>query len=1031
MTGRMRSGSKNSSGRPELDLNAIITRHGPGKSSVRSVRSGKPSLAEISESEPISLTQDAFDAADAAPPIEHQSPVALIADGILQHEPIPALPATDAFHQMLESTFAAPANLDQLSEEPAQADYYPNAPHHHQMDEDDEDQENARPTSSGSGNTFQQAQEAFIDFDGVHCDSDGEDQYAPSDAEHETQLEMDPEIQPETSLQRVPSNSIPRPQAYFDPETGQKMLYYPARVPAMLNLPPKLSAKPRVAQRDQRRSQILSTMMDGGVNGHHSRASESHKENWLPDPLSGHRNSFAVLAADELQGSEHAPGHDIDPEYQQPTAEPLAETETASESLRRPQRLSKMDLVGKHKSKISMQLDKLPAQLRASVFFDLPSSSPEVEVKDGSAMATLDSILDASARAPVSAFTDHVYAGKLGKEVYGKEKKHKANASVPSLGITATDPPEPKKRASFMWLGKRSSSYNSEEKNGQVNGRSHSMLSRANEEVREDDDQHLGNGVHDETVRRLEGMEPTEGELGDETESEGEIDGYQGPPTTLLAELQLRKQQQRERVRGNGRANPEGMRATLLEMDAVLETQSKNRKTKRVNLAWEDTDANIDQNGTDDEDVPLAILAAMHHGAKNLADLERPLGLMEKREIEENEPLSQRRARLQGRDSTMILPKRQSMMTLPMSLPPTRLAEVQPAQHPLPTVILNPGPESPQEAEIESETLGDRKRRLADGQLPRARPVSSAFSTELLSQFGDLDEPKLKSMDKPAEDRKESVTPNMDGEEETLGQRRRRLQAEKEARDREMMSYGNNQPSVIPEPARRPIRRVSMADILAVHQKKDVDRPHDERWRQGEQTRVAIEHDAKMAAMRKNMPTVLTGPDTSRSSGFKNGAYNDGTGGLGSGPATRSTTALHTHSQSFSHVQTPKQPNGIMGNYGAATPQMKMHRQQSHGSLAGYGNMGNMSNMGGYNTANTVIGYNNANTMAGYNNTNTMNNNTTQHMSYYGGNPAGNMYGGGAYGGGYGNMMQPGMQLPVNHGASMDRVERWRQSILP
>ncbi|WP_254517504.1 hypothetical protein, partial [Salmonella enterica] len=32
----------------------------------------------------------------------------------------------------------------------------------------------------------------------------------------------------------------------------------------------------------------------------------------------------------------------------------------------------------------------LPPQLRASAFFDLPSTTPQIEMKDGSAMATLD-----------------------------------------------------------------------------------------------------------------------------------------------------------------------------------------------------------------------------------------------------------------------------------------------------------------------------------------------------------------------------------------------------------------------------------------------------------------------------------------------------------------------------------------------------------------------------------------------------------------------------------------------------------------
>ena len=48
---------------------------------------------------------------------------------------------------------------------------------------------------------------------------------------------------------------------------------------------------------------------------------------------------------------------------------------------------------------------ELPEHLRANEFF---------EIKEQSAVKTLDDILDASAHAPVSAFTDHAFAGRLG-----------------------------------------------------------------------------------------------------------------------------------------------------------------------------------------------------------------------------------------------------------------------------------------------------------------------------------------------------------------------------------------------------------------------------------------------------------------------------------------------------------------------------------------------------------------------------------------------------------------------------------------
>lgn len=49
----------------------------------------------------------------------------------------------------------------------------------------------------------------------------------------------------------------------------------------------------------------------------------------------------------------------------------------------------------------------------------------------GSAVATLESILDASAYAPVSAFTDHPIVGQMGAEIYGQSpvKTRKSNES--------------------------------------------------------------------------------------------------------------------------------------------------------------------------------------------------------------------------------------------------------------------------------------------------------------------------------------------------------------------------------------------------------------------------------------------------------------------------------------------------------------------------------------------------------------------------------------------------------------------------
>ncbi|KAF7563088.1 hypothetical protein G7046_g1017 [Stylonectria norvegica] len=890
LTSRLRSNSKNSAGRPDLDLESILSRHGPGKASTRSVRSSKMTLAEISESAPIALTQDVLDKADSVPRPRSRDDELFLPTELRDAN----IPSTDVFHNMMgDDSFMNHSHVSSAS--PNASEQLLPETHH-------------RPGSSGSINTFQQSQDAFADFDGVHWEpvpGDDPDGYAP------------PEPKPKP---RMPTSRT-RPQSYMDPESGQQMLYYPARVPAMLNLPPKLSNKPKASDRQNRRSQVLSAMMDKQQSRlDKPEVQDNTRDSWLPDPLAGQRNSFAALSSDELNmdlGLRAVP--DAIPDEPVPQVE-----EPEAETLRRPQRLSRMDPENR---KSRMLRGDLPPQLRASAYFDIPASTaPEIEVKDGSAMRTLDSILDASANAPVTAFTDHNFAGKLGHEIYGKEKKRASMAPSTLLRPTSKEK-EPKKRSSFMWLGKRSS--HEKDRHSQ----SDHGLGPVNADTHAAETQGLAHSDDDEDI-----MRPDEHEL-DEAEHEGsdENDGFQGPPTTLLAELQLRKQQQKERTQ---RQYPDGMHATLLEMDAVLANQQEKRKDKRVNLAWEDENVHLERNESDDEDVPLAILAARNQGAQNVMDLQRPMGLMERREIEDNEPLSHRRARLHGEDPLALMVKRPSMMNLSSY------------GQPLPSPNSRSDMHDPEE---EGETLAERKRRLAakdeaENPLPKARPVSSHFSAELLSQFGDLDK---------KEDDKENKAPEV-VEEETLGQRRRRLQAEREAREREMNF--NAAP-----------RTMNMASVLSAHPRKDMDiRAQADRQRLAEASRAKQDRDAKMAAIRNQMPTTLIPPNLTRSGGFHSGVFNDGTGGAGP-LAARSSPALNTQ------VFNPDpRASTVFSTYGAAV---------QHPAYASVGNL-------------------------------------NAPPPYPGVNP--NPYGGvamGVYGGG-------GLQVPVN-GGSMDRVEQWRQGVRP
>ncbi|KAL7815087.1 hypothetical protein V8C44DRAFT_363483 [Trichoderma aethiopicum] len=998
LSGRMRSGSNASAGRPEHDaINSILSRHGPGKSSVRSVRSAKPSLAEISESEPISLTQHVLDQVDAVPPAEQHA--AASSRSIIEQDAV-GLPRTDEFHDMLEGGFRShrASNLVLVNPDlPSSSDYDESEHDRDAYDHDD------RPMTANSTNTFQVAQDAFVDFDGAHCETDTEDDRFASTVDmggpshkreslsdmHQHQHQQPhllPQLPQSYSQDQayVQSSTLPpildddhlptpqppatefvRPQSYFDEQSGQHMLFYPARVPAMLNLPPKLSNKPKAADRNQRRSQLLGAMMQPKRK---SVVPDLDKIT-LPDPLSGHRNSFAALSvADGLGVGDDA----TTPTgwFEEASAQAGGGEPASLEELRQSQRLSKMDN-DKHKSTGSLNL---PPHLRASVFFEQPSELPEIEVKDGSAMATLDSILDASATAPVSAFTDHLYAGKLGAEVYGKAKKKKTKKKDTKRKSQQLDVPpaesESKEKSTIKLLSRRSHS---------------SLFGKASSNPDPAAVQGDGHGDAHEEESEEEESEEEEEQLED-----GILDGV---PTTLLGELHLRKQQQKQRILNNGNVSTQGLRATLLEMDAVAEMQRKQRLKSRVNLAWEDPAAAADHNPSDDEDVPLAVIAALHHGAKNMADVERPLGLMEVRQLEENEPLSQRAARLKGRTSIAMTAKRQSNL----SLGPTRIAEVQPPA-PSPRIVepdvrasegartrtATPEPPAP---EIEEETLGARKRRLAESQLPKARPVSSTFSMELLSQFGGPDEPDNKSSGKKSPN-------NLGVEDETLGQRRRRLQAEREAREREM-SYGNLT-------GERPVsygnatnlsagkglaRRVSMADMLSVHQNIQDPRAEEQRRRQQEQMRIA-EQEARMAAVRAQMPTTLVQPGNARTGGFKGGLYNDGTGGLGL-EAARSSVALNSlQTRSFTNTGPARNRATMMGppTTGYGMPQGGL--QPSYSTMTGFNGMGAM---GGMNT-----------------------------MSMYG---AGNLYGANG-------MINQGIPMS-NPNGSMDRVERWRQGVFP
>ncbi|EAQ84200.1 hypothetical protein CHGG_10604 [Chaetomium globosum CBS 148.51] len=1000
-SGRLRSGSKASSiGMPSHILENVdmtgaladlehaqefrfLPRHGPGKASTRSVAS-RLSLAQIAELEhPTTLTREALDEADRA---------AAAGETLDVEDTI-----RNSAHQFIEAEFAQEANGPATTYDP------PSDPNPrlqlHQPDEYQAYQpyrpphaEDDRPTTSGSGGTYEQAQAAFGDFDGVHCDPDTGD--LATDLEHGR---YDAPSRPRAALPA-------RPTTYFDPGTGQQMMFYPAPVPAMLNLPPKLSKKPKAPARVAHRSQVVSSVPK----------TTRESQVWLPDPTEGlHRSNDDAPFMGELLG-ERSTDADLTP---QPSGmEPerpdyLAHARHPSEAstihpppeqreLRRPQRMADAN---NRKSQPIARVDGMPPQLRASAFFDLPSEPQKIDIKDGSAMNTLDSLLDASAAAPVSAFTDHVFAGKLGAEVYGPEKKRKVKKTNPP----PTPTPGPEEKAKRKTLVKRNSASNmldgvedKPKRKTLVKKNSNSNLLDVNPEKKRasrfslfgpkpvddesDDDarpKSARRSVDDDDARSHRSASPDQRASNDdeetETESEDEEPVYQGPPTTLLAELQLRKQQ--DKLRTRPLHHTDGMRSTLLELDAVAQVERKARHGKRVMLAWEDPTATPQQEEEDDEEVPLGMLFAAKTAAPGgstrltmdistlMSEMHRPLGLMERREIEENEPLSRRRDRLQGKvddqasTSLAVLQKRmshmpgmgmrsQSRLTLPLPQPGGSRAGS----------MLGSRPGSAAEGsepEIEGETLAARRARLAaENPLPRTRPVSSSFSAELLREFGPDEQGDAQKLGANLTHSRGASRDTNDGgamenggsvpeEEETLGQRRRRLQREREAREREM-AFSTLNRAATPVGTRadtaRPAATVGMAGVLGAVGHGGVmmmdPREQERLRREAEGARHRQDMEIKMAAMRAQMPTSLTAPSVGgHTGGYMGGRFNDGGGGTGvqSGLGYGGGGLLGMHQQQRSNAFLGAQGMGMgQGAYGGSTPNLGMYQNAAAANMS-------------------------------------------------------------------------------------------------
>ncbi|CAN9082904.1 unnamed protein product [Alternaria alternata] len=585
-----------------------------------------------------------------------------------------------------------------------------------------------RPPTAASTDTTHQARTLWQDFDGVHCPDTVEEEPEPSHHSRQSSYAHSRHLSNPQSFMHRQNPSV---HSIGAPPPDDGMVFYPAPVPKMLNLPKRLSQLPNMNQQAKRRTQLLETMQ------------------------TEHRKSMPLLG-DNL-----------------------------------------MDAKPNKKSRQSLMA--LPPQLRASAYFDNRAApAQEFAVKGESAEDTLESILDASANAPVSAFTDHPFAGHVGNEVYGPEHKRKSS-KLPEVPPTLQ---QTQRRSSFNILdtdhnakGERLKKLKKRNSSADMN----LLLVKASEsrmslgdQLEERDEDARGPAGHDPDASRPsfeEGHPEDAYEEEESSEEEGEPEPEYGAPTTLLAELQIRKAKQQTRKMNYVTLMEQGLidgRQTLLQMNDVAEAEKQRRIRKRVNLAWE---APAEEDS--DDDVPLGVLYKQTAPPQMR---QKSMGLIEQRELEDREPLSSRRNRLLGADPNQRRTQYLGASTSQINIPQ----------------ITTPDPDSDEEP---GESLADRMRRIKEkkeretalGDV-RKSTVSDDFASEMMSKFGAPEATgQEQSKDAPAA----PVPAEEEEEEETLGQRRARLQAEAAARGEQAPQPGAHRPGLA--------STNSLADILSAN----------------------------------------------------------------------------------------------------------------------------------------------------------------------------------------------------------------------
>ncbi|GAB7340278.1 hypothetical protein MBLNU457_6737t1 [Dothideomycetes sp. NU457] len=657
-------------------------------------------------------------------------------------------------------------------------------------DHEQNDRPATPPARAPSADTYRQAHSLFQDFDGVHF-SPGHEEFVQVDAEgNETGRVSLADAQDYFQTQEQSTPRGTRAQSYHQPPPLDGMTYYPAPVPRMLNLPKRLSQMPSSSVMAQRRSQVLSMMPQNS-----SRLSFLPTMDFEEDYEQGQESRSG--SAEPVPGQVSA---DATPLEDSPSKQTGPRKRASRATLNARQSMASLG------TRQSMgNLRNLPPQLRASVFFDQPSVQHNVNIQSESAVATLDSILAASVTAPVTVFTDHPFAGQLPADYYAREAVTKRHTMADPLVSSAKnnrssmkgaaeeartapyrrsttglltrtasgEQPKAERRNSIMSM--LTDFGRSDRKTVQRNGSRMSLGSDLNGLRDGENRDSTGTAIRDPAVagaleadveqsehvpltpEKIHNNSTEDRELdhtyNDEEDDENEHPEDMGPlhvqPNTLLAELQLRKHNQRIRNRNGMGAYPNGMHSTLLELDAVAQVEKRKRQHQKVNLAWEaparGAEEAVGRNGDEsDEDVPLGVLYGTkfaNSAATRLPESQRAriqsgkqLGLMERRELEDNEPLSARRNRLLG-----IEPSRAASYQNPTGAQ-SQAALLATSSQPQAN---NKGTEDDDDDDV---PLRERVRRLKqkkalDAAIADVDSTNKRFSDEVLSQFGGLDQP--------------------------------------------------------------------------------------------------------------------------------------------------------------------------------------------------------------------------------------------------------------------------------------------------